>query len=373
MSAPLPAADLPRKLAACLSGKTRWFALRDGLALECGERLPRVEIAYRTWGRPGAGGRTVLICHALTGSADADVWWPGLIGNGGAFDPRHDYVICSNILGSCYGSTGPLSRDPVNGQRYRSRFPRISVRDMVHAQQQLIDHLGIDVIDVVVGPSLGGMQALEWALCYPQRLRAIVPIGVGGRHSAWCIGISAAQRAAIYADPDWRGGDYDDDHPPEKGMAAARMMAVCGYRSPESFESRFDRQRRADGRFEIQSYLDHQGAKINQRFDANAYVRLSQAMNDHDVARARGEYDTVLNSIAQPALVVSIRSDRLYPPEEQRYLASRLPNATYAVIESPHGHDGFLIETPALAGHIRRFLERRVPLRAQAQELQLVS
>jgi homoserine O-acetyltransferase len=243
--------------------------------------------------------------------------------------------------------------------RYRADFPRISVRDMVNLERVLLDHLGVGRIELVTGPSLGGMQALEWALMYPERIASVVPIGVGGRHSPWCIGISEAQRAAIASDPNWQDGYYSDENPPVKGLAAARMMAVCTYRSWESFEERFGRDRKDADTYQVQSYLRHQGEKINDRFDANTYVTLTHAMHTHDLARGRGEYSDVLASLTQPALVVSVSSDTLYPPAEQRFLADCLPNSEYAILESAHGHDGFLIETEALGGLIRAFREGR--------------
>lgn len=350
---------LPPRLAEWISGETRFFRLRDTLPLERGGNLSDVTLAYRTWGDPNSNGRTVLICHALTGSADADAWWPGIIGPGLTFDPKRDFIVCSNIIGGCYGSTGPASAMPGGRRRYRDRFPRITVRDMVRAQRRLIDFLAIDTLDIVTGPSLGGMQALEWALCYPDRVRSIAPIGVGARHSAWCIGLSEAQRAAIYADPNWRGGNYDESAPPAEGLAVARMMAVCGYRSWASFDARFGRERRAPDEYQAQSYLRHQGRKITERFDAGSYVRLTQAMNDHDVAAGRGGLAEVLATITQPALVVSVSSDILYPPDEQRFLVQHLPEARHAMLSSIHGHDGFLIESAELGTLIRAFREER--------------
>lgn len=331
--------------------------MREPLQLECGDALRDVQIAYQTWGDiRNAAGNTVLICHALTGSADVDAWWPDIIGAGKAFDPDRDFIICSNILGSCYGTTGPLSQKPGTNEHYRSAFPRISVRDMVELQRFLLDALGIERIELVVGPSLGGMQALEWAVSYPDRVGAIVPIGVGGRHSPWCIGISEAQRAAIAADPNWKQGHYSEEARPMQGLAAARMMAICTYRSWKSFETRFGREQRPDGHYQIQSYLKHQGQKINDRFDANTYVTLTHAMHTHDLSRGRDDdYPGVLRSILQPTLVVSVSSDALYPPEEQELLARELPNACYEVLPSEHGHDGFLIETAALGDLIKRF------------------
>lgn len=345
--------SLPEWAHELVSADTQFLQLEETIELESGEQLADAVIAFRTWGDiANAKTRAILVCHALTGSADVDRWWPGIIGEGAAFDPRYDFIVCANILGSCYGSTGPVSRNPGSGVPYRADFPCISVRDMVTAQARLLDHLGIDQLELVTGPSLGGMQALEWAAMYPERVNCVIPIGVGGQHSAWCIAISEAQRAAIAADANWCDGYYSDDAPPDKGLAAARQMAVCTYRSAASFDGRFGRQQKDDGRFEVQSYLQHQGSRINERFDANCYVTLTHAMHSHDLGRNRGNYAEVLAGIGQPALVVSVSSDALYPPAEQLALAEALPNARYEVLESDHGHDGFLIETESLAALI---------------------
>lgn len=352
--------SLPEYLQAQIAADTQFLRVPGDFLLESGEVLPDVEIAYRTWGdRANADDHAILICHALTGSADVEAWWPDIIGEGKTFDPARDFVICANILGSCYGSTGPVSCKPGSDERYRADFPSISVRDMVELQRILLDELGVDFVELVTGPSLGGMQALEWALMYPERIGSVVPIGVGGRHSAWCIGISEAQRAAIAADPNWNDGYYSDDAPPGQGLAAARMMAVCTYRSWRSFDERFGRDLRTQEQYQVQSYLRHQGTKINERFDANTYVTLTHAMHTHDLARGRGDYPEVLARIEQPALVVSVSSDALYPPEEQRFLADHLPNATYEVLDCAHGHDGFLIETASLGQMIADFREGR--------------
>jgi homoserine O-acetyltransferase len=348
--------SLPTYLQAQIAAETEFLTVSGGFVLESGEVLQDVEIAYRTWGNPeNAAENAILICHALTGSADVEAWWPNIIGTGKAFDPAHDYINCANILGSCYGTTGPVSIKPGASERYRADFPAISVRDMVELQRLLLDELGVEQLDLVTGPSLGGMQALEWAISYPDRVRSIVPIGVGGRHSAWCIGVSEAQRAAIAADPNWNGGYYSDDSPPTNGLAAARMMAICTYRSWQSFDRRFGRERRTDEQYQVQSYLRHQGEKINDRFDANTYVTLTHAMHTHDLSRGRGDYPEVLRTVLQPALVVSVSTDALYPPEEQQVLAKHLPEARYEILESAHGHDGFLIETESLGTKIARF------------------
>lgn len=351
--------NLPEYLQQHISPETQYFALGKPLALESGGALSDVTVAFRTWGDIGnAKHRAILICHALTGSADADLWWPGIIGPGCAFDPADDFIICSNILAGCYGTTGPVSKHPQRQGLYEADFPQITVRDMVTLQAALLDQLGIDKLQLIIGPSLGGMQALEWALMYPERVQSIVPVGACGRHSAWCIGMSEVQRAAIEADPDWNGGFYAAGQPPEQGLAVARMMAICSYRSWHSMEQRFARERQPGGEFQVQSYLRYQGQKLNARFDANAYVRLTQAMNSHDVARARGSYPDVLRSLRQSALIVSVSSDILYPPAEQKLLAEYLPNAQYRVLESEHGHDGFLIDTRELGELVTEFREQ---------------
>ncbi|MFI5166204.1 MAG: homoserine O-acetyltransferase [Thermoanaerobaculales bacterium] len=342
--------------AAHLSPATRYLDLAGGHGLESGERLSEVRVGYRTWGRlDRAGGNAVLVCHALTGSADADRWWGGLIGPGRAFDSSEDFIVCSNVLGSCYGTTGPTSRRPTDGRPWGSNFPAVTVRDMVGVQARLLDALGVRRLRLVIGGSLGGMQALEWAASFPDRMEAIVALATCGRHSAWCIGLSEAQRQAIRSDPKWRGGCYPEADPPVLGLAVARMMAMCTYRSRESFAVRFPTPTRRTGEFEVASYLRHQGEKLADRFDANCYLTLTRAMDTHDLGRGRGEYGAVLRSITAPALVVAIDSDVLYPPAEQEELARLLPHAHLARLPSPHGHDAFLTETSAVNTLVRLF------------------
>jgi homoserine O-acetyltransferase/O-succinyltransferase len=343
-----------------ISRETRLWTLAGPFPLDGGATLPSLQVAYRTWGRLAAdGGNAVLVCHALTGSADADVWWGGLFGAGRALDPERDFIICSNVLAGCYGTSGPIQPHPDDGEPYGSRFPVVTIRDMVRLQALLLDHLGVEQLQLVLGPSLGGMQALEWAACYPERVQAIAPIGVSGRHSAWCIAISESQRRAIYLDPDWRDGRYPADRPPRHGLAVARMIAMCSYRSWENFERRFGRKTQEwDGQFAVTSYLNYQGEKLYRRFDANTYVRLTQAMDSHDIARGRGEYREVLAGLMMPALIVSVDSDVLYPPHEQAELAELLPAARYEVLQTPAGHDGFLIETETLGELLLNFRRR---------------
>ena len=333
------------------------YASIGALTLESGDTLADVTLAYRTWGTLNQrGDNAVLVCHALTGSADTDVWWPGLIGPGRTFNPAEDFVVCSNVLGGCYGSTGPLSPRPGVRERYGGHFPQITIRDMVNAQARLLDNLGIRSLRVVTGASMGGMQALEWAASYPERVRAVAPIGVSGRHSAWCIAISESQRAAIVADPKWRDGHYASDAPPTDGLAVARMIAMCSYRSWTNFDSRFARRRNKENQHEVATYLNYHGLKLTRRFDAMSYMRLTEAMDSHDLARGRGEYTAVLAGLTLPALLVGVSSDLLYPPHEQRELANLMPGAEFAMLESDHGHDSFLIDTAQLDQLLAGFL-----------------
>lgn len=339
-----------------ISSRTQFFELRRPLALEQGGTLPRVRIAYRTWGRPQSS--AILICHALTGSADADDWWARLFGPGRVLDPHRSFIVCANVLGGCYGTTGPTSVRPGEDVPYGNTFPRITIRDMVHSQAKLLDQLGVETLDLVVGGSMGGMQVLEWAVLYPERVRTIAPIGVGPAQSAWAIGLSEAQRQAIHADAGFRGGAYARDAGPVAGLAAARSLAMLSYRSPHNFESRFARRADRTGTFDAQSYLRYQGEKLVDRFDANTYLTLIAAMDSHDVGRGRGSTPDVLAGIRQPALVMSIRSDGLYPPDEVAGLGRHMPSAELVELDAPHGHDSFLIEVDDINHHLVEFVGR---------------
>ena len=343
--------------------ETRFALLSGPLRLESGVELPQVTVAYRTWGRLNVeGDNAVLVCHALTGSADVDQWWPGLMGPGRALDPARDFIVCSNVLGSCYGTSGPTSIDPLTGTRYGPRFPALTVRDMVRVQARLLDKISVAQLSLVVGGSLGGMQALEWAALYPGRVDSAAVVSVGAQQSAWCIGISEAQRHALYADALWRGGDYDPADPPAAGLAAARMMALCSYRHWGEFAARFARAPAATGGFQVESYLRYQGEKFVRRFDANAYVTLTRAMDSHDLGRDRGGLRQALAAIETPLLVVGSSNDLLYTPEEQEQLAEHLPNAELVWLRSPHGHDAFLLEAQALDAALQQFRRRQLRL-----------
>lgn len=344
--------------AAYASPETRALELGP-LELELGGRLPGVTVGYRTWGMLDAdGANAVVVCHALTGSADADLWWTRLFGPGRALDPARDFVLCCNILGSCYGTTGPTSTDPSTGLPWHGTFPAITVRDLVRVQQELCQRLGVRRVRLVIGGSLGGMQALEWGLMYPDLVEAMVFIASTARHSAWAIGLGEAQRQAIAADPRWRDGRYPADDPPAAGLAAARAMAMLSYRSFPSFEERFARRTQSADLYAVESYLRYQGQQLVDRFDPATYVTLTRCMDTHDVSRGRGDFEEVLRGVHQPTLVVSIDSDVLYWPAEQREVARLVPGARLAVMDSPHGHDAFLIDVDRLNDMVADFRGR---------------
>lgn len=324
---------------------------------ENGTTLQDVPVAYQTWGTLNAArDNAVLVCHALTGDTDVSDWWNGLLGPDRALDPTEDFVVSLNVPGSPYGSVSPVTVNPETGAPYRTDFPSVTTRDTVRLHRRALDQLGVRQVACAIGGSMGGMHVLEWAFETTEEgapfVRSLVPIAVGGRHTAWQIGWSEAQRQAIYGDPKWRGGAYPVDDPPAGGLATARMMAMVSYRSQASFDDRFGRETMPEGDgthqndtpYAVESYLRHQGKKLVDRFDAACYVHLTKQMDTHDVARDRGDYQAVLASIQQPTLVVGIDSDVLYPMSEQRELAEHLPRATLEQLSSPHGHDAFLLE-----------------------------
>ncbi len=324
--------------------------------LENGATLREVPVAYQTWGTLNeAADNAVLVCHALTGDTDVADWWGGLLGSGRALDPTEDFVVCLNVPGSPYGSVAPVTTDGATDTPYGASFPEFTTRDTVALHRRALEQLGVRRAACAIGGSMGGMHVLEWAFETTADgapfVRSLVPIAVGGRHTAWQIGWGEAQRQAIFADPKWRDGQYPPDDPPRRGLATARMMAMVSYRSHASFDGRFGRDVMDDKDgtpFAVESYLHHQGGKLVDRFDPNCYVHLTRQMDTHDVARDRGAYEAVLSSIRQPTLVVGIDSDVLYPLDEQRELVDYLPHARLETLSSPHGHDAFLLELDSL-------------------------
>jgi homoserine O-acetyltransferase len=352
----------------------------QALPLDSGAKLAGLEIAYRTYGALNADrSNAVLVCHALTGDqhvagkhpvSGKDGWWSRLIGPGLPLDPERHFIICSNVIGGCMGSSGPSSINPATGEAWGLTFPVITIADMVRAQALLLDHLGVEVLFAVVGGSMGGMQVLQWAADYPARLFAAVIVASAPRHSAQNIAFHEVGRQAIMADPDWRGGDYAAAKKrPEKGLAVARMAAHITYLSEAALQRKFGRELQRDGRswgfdadFQVESYLRHQGASFVDRFDANSYLYITRAMDYFDLAEAHGG---VLARAFTPArdvrfCVLSFTSDWLYPTAESRDIVRALNaagcRAGFVEIESDKGHDAFLLDEPVMQSALAGFL-----------------
>ncbi len=359
----------------------RFHTMPRAFALEEGGVLPEVTVAYETWGTlaPDAG-NAILVCHALTGDAHAAGpsgpgqptagWWDELIGPGRALDTDRFFVVCANVLGGCQGSTGPASIDPRTGRPHGSSFPVVSVRDMVRSQRFLADALGIEQWLSVVGGSMGGMQVLEWGVMFPHRVRSLVSIASTAAASAQQIAWSAVGRQAIANDPNWRNGDYYDAEPghgPHAGLALARQIAQIHYRSEVVFADRFGRDTTLPvdrfglwDRFEVESYLEYHGDKLVKRFDANSYLVLNRAMDLQDLGRGRGGLDAAFARIEVPTCTMAITTDTLYPPYQQEQIRDGLRAhgvpVEHVVIDSPHGHDGFLIEFDQVGPAVSKFL-----------------
>lgn len=338
----------------------RLFLTIGDLVLESGLTLPNIEIAYQTWGELNADkSNAVLINHALTGWSDVPAWWPSMVGPGMPFDTDRYFIVCPNVIGGCQGSTGPASIAP-DGRPWGSRFPRLTVRDQVAAEVAFADALGIDRFVLSVGPSLGGMRALEWAVQHPQRLGAICVIGSGSAATGDQIGTASIQMRAIRVDPHFNGGDfYDDPVGPVEGLGIARRIAHLTYRTDYEMDVRFGHSKQPDGtgRWSVESYLDHHAQKLAKRFDANTYLVLVDVMNTHDIGRGRGGVEAVLSNLQVPVQAVAIDTDRLFPPALQAQIAELTPKGEPLItLHSPFGHDGFLIEVEGVGHAIRHAL-----------------
>jgi homoserine O-acetyltransferase len=339
--------------------------------------LPGVTLAYETWGSLNAArDNAIYIAHALTGDSHVwgpaapghhtGGWWNAMVGPGRPIDPARHFIVSANVVGGCQGSTGPASPHPVDGRPWGSRFPYVTMRDMVAAEIALADHLGVDRWRLITGPSMGGMRAIEWAVTVPDRVGAIAPVGSTAATTADQIAWSTPQVAAIVADPHFHGGDYysaADGEGPHVGLGIARMIAHTTYRSEGELAERFGRSYQGEGDpmgkgglFAIQSYLQHHGRKLAKRFDANTYIRLVQAIQSHDVGRGRGGVETALARYTGPALVIAVDSDRLYPLKNSQALDAGLSGSRgVKVVHSPVGHDGFLVESDQLNAFIAEF------------------
>jgi homoserine O-acetyltransferase len=355
----------------------RPFPLEGGAVLHGG-----VDIAYETWGRlADDGGNAVLVTHALTGDSHAAGpladghptagWWDAIIGPGKALDTDELFIVCANVLGGCQGTTGPVHPHPDDGAPWGSRFPVVSVRDAVRTQAALADHLGVRRWRCVVGGSMGGMHVLEWAVMYPERVASVVPIATCTAATAQQIGWWSTGRRVIRMDPKWRGGDYYGapiGDGPHEGLSLARMVSQITFRSDDVFTDRFGREvvEPLHGgfslwqRFEVERYLEYHGDKLVRRFDANTYLLLTKSMDLHDVGRGRGGIPAAFARMQAPLLVMGVSSDVLYPSYQSREIVEMATAAgvrgEYAEIDSPHGHDGFLIEGEQVGDALAKFL-----------------
>jgi homoserine O-acetyltransferase/O-succinyltransferase len=355
---------------------TQFFTL-DSLVLESSEILTSVTVAYETYGSLNAkANNVVLLCHALSGDAHAAGkdcttgalgWWDSMVGPGKAFDTEKYFIICSNVIGGCKGTTGPSSIDPSTNKPYGLDFPVITIGDMVNAQAKLLDHLGIGRLLAVAGGSMGGMQALEWLVSRPDRVRSIIAIATTARHSSQQIAFNEVGRQAIMADSNWKEGNYYGGTLPARGLAVARMVGHITYMSDASMEEKFGRRLREDRRpfkftadFEVEGYLHHRGNSFVERFDANSYLYITKAMDFYDAGRDR-TLEAALSQVDARALIIAFKSDWLYPAYQSQEIvrACKLAglDTTYCEVDSKYGHDAFLLETDEETHLIRHFLE----------------
>ncbi len=358
----------------------------ESLALDCGETLSQVDVAYETYGHLNpARSNAIYVCHALTGDAHAagishdggkPGWWDSMIGPGKAFDTDKYFIICSNVLGGCRGTTGPASCNPATSKPYAMSFPVITVHDMVRLQKMLLDHLEIERLLAVTGGSMGGMQALAWAAMYPEAVVSAIPVATTARHSAQQIAFNEVGRQAIMADPDWNGGDYYESRPPARGLAVARMVGHITYMSDESMREKFGRRLRDKEKFgfdfsvdfEVESYLRYRGNQFVGRFDANSYLYITKAMDYFDLANGSGSLADAFRKGSTRFLVISFTSDWLYPSyqsvEVVQALRSMNRDVAYCELPSNYGHDAFLVDVGEQTEVVHGFLASTFRARA---------
>lgn len=333
------------------------FVHDEPFLLESGAELPGIEISYYTYGTLNQDASNVVwLCHALTANADASQWWPGFIGDGAAIDTNKYFVVCANILGSCYGSSGPLSINPATTKPYYHSFPIITMRDMVQAHILLRKHLQIEKIHLLVGGSMGGYQAIEWAVMESDRIHQLFLLATSPTESAWGIAVHTAQRLAIEADQSWKENTAAAG---KNGLRAARAIGMLTYRNygiMVQTQSETDAEKLDD--YKASSYINYQGQKLSERFNAYSYWLLTKALDTHQIARGRGgDVDAVLKTIQQRTLIIGISSDILCPVVEQQHMAAQMPNASLIEIDSVYGHDGFLVETKKISAALIHWLK----------------
>ena len=332
------------------------FKYTNSFTLESGFIFPEIEIAYTTYGTLNADKSNVVwICHALTANSDAADWWNGVVGNNHVIDPEKHFIICANILGSCYGSTGPLSIDPATQQPYFSSFPLITIRDMVQAHILLRKHLGIEKIFLLMGGSMGGYQAMEWCVMENNVMENVLLLATSASESAWGIATHTAQRLSIEADGTW---NTPSPHAAAKGLKAARAIGMLTYRNYGIMvQQQTDTDVEKTDHYKASSYINYQGDKLVHRFNAYSYWHLTKSMDSHHLGRGRGgNLETVLKQIASRTLIIGISSDILCPLIEQRFLAQHIPNTSMIEIDSDYGHDGFMVESKIISQHLSTWL-----------------
>lgn len=333
------------------------FTYNQDFQLESGKQLKRLEIGYHTFGELNAQKNNVVwVCHALTANSDVLDWWPGLFGEKALFNPQEHFIVCANILGSAYGTTNPLSINPKSEEPYYLSFPVFTIRDVVKAHQLLANWLNLDKIEVLIGGSLGGQQAVEWAITEPEKINQLIILATNAKHSPWGIAFNESQRLCLTADPTFykslpNGGNA--------GLKAARSLALLSYRSYKTYAiTQAEDDLHKKDSFNASSYQNYQGQKLVNRFNAYSYWYLTKVMDSHNVARNRISFENALSRIKARTLIIAIASDILFPPEEQRFLARHIPDASFTEVKSLFGHDGFLIETEALSRIIQLFLKQ---------------
>lgn len=338
--------------------KGRVFDFYDEYPLESGRSLPGFQLFYTTWGTLNAERDNVVwVCHALTGNAFVKDWWAGLFGEGKTFDPAKDFIVCANTLGGCYGSTGPLSVNPDTGKPYYHTFPTLTNRDVVKAFDHLREHLGIAQIKTLIGGSLGGQQALEWAIEHPEVTRQLVLVASNAQQTPWGVAFNETQRMAIEQDVTWQ---LSTDDSGLNGMRTARAIALLSYRNYQAYNtSQKENTNNRTDNFKAATYQLYQGEKLAQRFNAFTYWHLTKMMDAHNVARGRGSVEEALQQVAAETLVIGVGSDVLFPIGEQRFLGKHINNASFQQIKSAYGHDGFLLETNQLQDILEIFLQKR--------------
>lgn len=335
---------------------TKYYKSKSQFVLESGKKLSEVQIAYHTYGSLNSKKDNVIwVCHALTANSDVFDWWCGLFGENCLFNPAEHYIICANILGSPYGSTNPLSIDQKTGLPYYLSFPDLSVRDLVKAHKLLAKHLGISEIGLLIGGSLGGQQALEWAISEPEAIKRLVLIATNAQHSPWGIAFNESQRLAITADRTFYSQTPDGG---SKGLKVARSIALLSYRAYETYgATQLEVNTNKISGFKASSYQNYQGEKLVKRFNAYSYHLLTKVMDSHNAGRKRNNVEDALKKVKAKTLVIGISNDVLFPVSEQQYLARHIPNARFVELTSFYGHDGFLIETETLTKEIGTFLK----------------